>query len=214
VLPRSAAPADPLEKEEIYRARIHLLLQRYGVLFRELLGREPSGWRWGDVFPSLRLMELSGEIFSGHFFQGIPGLQFISPEAFRMLSGDLDEDAVFWISSLDPVSPCGLGLEAFKGEIPKRLAGNHLVYHGSRLVLISRSYGRNVTLRTTPDHPAVPRYLKLFPHLLSHPDHSLKLLRVAKINGEPALKSPYRQALSESGFVEDYRCLVLRARYR
>jgi ATP-dependent Lhr-like helicase len=214
MLPRPAVPDDPLEKEEICRARIQLLIQRYGVLFRELLGRELPGWRWGDLFRSLRLMELSGEIFSGYFFQGIPGLQFVSPEAYRGLSRDLDEDAVFWISALDPVSPCGLGLEAFKGKLPKRLAGSHLVYHGSRLAMDSRGLGREVTFHVEPDEAAIHRYLRIFQDLLNRSDQSLKLVRVEKINGEPALSSPYRLTMLDCGFVEDYRSLVMRARYR
>ncbi len=46
--------------EELRRDRVRALLRRYGVLFRELLERELPPLRWGELFRTLRLMELSG----------------------------------------------------------------------------------------------------------------------------------------------------------
>jgi Fe2+ transport system protein FeoA len=40
----------------------------------------------------------------------------------------------------------------------------------------------------------------------------MSVVRVERINGEPALGSPYRAALTSFGFVEDYRRLIYRAR--
>ena len=61
------------------RDRIRQVLQRYGVVFRELLEAELPRLRWSRLFRSLRLMEFSGEVVAGRFFDGIPGLQFASP---------------------------------------------------------------------------------------------------------------------------------------
>ncbi len=60
---------DALEEEELIKDRVRQLLRRYGILFRELLDNELPILKWAGVFRSLRIMELSGEILSGHFFQ-------------------------------------------------------------------------------------------------------------------------------------------------
>src|SRR5512143_223445 len=71
-----AEERDILGEEELVKDRIRQLLRRYGILFRELLVNELPPLQWRAVFRSLRLMELSGEVMSGHFFQGISGPQF------------------------------------------------------------------------------------------------------------------------------------------
>ncbi|MFI5369514.1 MAG: ATP-dependent helicase, partial [Spirochaetia bacterium] len=74
---------DALEEEEVARDRIRQLLQRYGVLFREILEYELPPLRWSRVFRSLRLMEFSGEVVAGRFFEGIRGLQFADPSLIQ-----------------------------------------------------------------------------------------------------------------------------------
>ena len=80
------APSDDLlAAEKRKKVRVRLLLDRYGLLFRELLQREAAPFRWAVLFRSLRLMELSGEVQAGRFFHGMPGPQFIAHRAFRLL---------------------------------------------------------------------------------------------------------------------------------
>ncbi len=92
LVPRPELPDDLLETEERRKDRVRLLLDRYGILFRELLQREWPALRWSNVFRALRIMELSGEVMAGIFFHGIPGPQFISHRAFRRLQRKLPED--------------------------------------------------------------------------------------------------------------------------
>jgi ATP-dependent Lhr-like helicase len=99
VLSIPISDADLVEREERNKERARLLLDRYGLVFKELLQNESPPFRWSSVFRALRLMELSGEVMTGYFFEGIPGPQFISHEAFRMLGKKLPEDAVYWMSA-------------------------------------------------------------------------------------------------------------------
>jgi ATP-dependent Lhr-like helicase len=194
------APRDVLAEEELNRDRIRQLLRRFGILFRELLLSEMPLLQWRGIFRSLRLMELSGEVLSGHFFEGIPGLQFVSHEAFRTLQESLPEDSVFWINAADPASLCGVPLEPLKPLLPPRVSSTHLVYHGSRLVMVSKRLGRGLDIRVGPDDPRLPEYLSLFKDLLTREFNPLQKSAVEEINGEPALKSPYAEALKRSGF--------------
>jgi ATP-dependent Lhr-like helicase len=187
---------DPLEREEIQRERAHLVLQRYGIVFRELLQREHPGLRWGELFRSLRLMELSGEILSGHFFQGVPGLQFATPSAVRRLRRGLSEDLIYWISALDPSSPSALGLPLPYAP-PRRLAGNHLVFHGSRLCLVSERRGRRLEILVPPEHPHLVDYLEPLRSQLGRSVDAVTSIEVDEINGEGARRSPYRPILAQ-----------------
>ncbi|NNK00347.1 MAG: hypothetical protein HKP58_08025 [Desulfatitalea sp.] len=137
---------DLIAFEELKKDRVRLLLDRYGILFKELLQREQPVLSWAALFRSLRLMELSGELLAGYFFENIPGPQFVSHEAFRKLQSKLPEESIFWINASEPASLCGLQIDAFKGTLPKRLSGTHLVYQGKKA---GTHFG---TKRETPHH--------------------------------------------------------------
>jgi len=190
---------DLLETEELVKDRVRQLLKRFGVLVRPLLTNELPPFQWRAVFRSLRLMELSGEVLSGYFFEGVPGPQFVSPEAFRMLREPLPKESTFWINAADPASPCGLGLEGLTG-LPSRIASTHLVYHGGRLVMISKRTGKNLEIMVPADDEHLSGYFVLFKDVLGREFNPVKKIVIETINGEPALKSPYLEPLKQFGF--------------
>jgi ATP-dependent Lhr-like helicase len=207
----SGTETDLVEEEELARDRVRQLLQRYGILFRELVSHELEPLQWSRIFRTLRLMELSGELLSGYFFEGVSGLQFISHRGFRILQAGLPEEEIYWICAADPASPCGLGLPI--SGLPPRLVSNHLVYHGSRLVLVSKRRGQEVELRTGPEDPSLLEYLRFYTIMLKRDVAPRKSIRVERINGVAARESPYKEMFLEYGFLEEYKGLVLRAGY-
>ncbi|MCP4895393.1 MAG: DEAD/DEAH box helicase [bacterium] len=188
---------DPLMAEELRRDRVRLLLERYGVVFRELLARELPQLRWQPLFRTLRLMELSGEIVGGRFFDGITGLQFISHAAIRMVRDSVDVDRVWWINAADPASPCGLGLQDLGYELPRRHRSNYLVFHGTTLVLVCERRGSNLTVHVDPDHPHLKEYFTFLKIQLARHVQPRKSIEVCTINDEPAHSSPYLSTLRE-----------------
>jgi ATP-dependent Lhr-like helicase len=62
-----------------------LLLDRWGVVFRDLLSREPLAPAWRDLLVTYRRMEARGEIRGGRFITGFVGEQFARPEAVDLL---------------------------------------------------------------------------------------------------------------------------------
>jgi ATP-dependent helicase Lhr and Lhr-like helicase len=210
LLPKSEAPDDLLEMEERKKDRVRLLLDRYGILFRELLQRELPVYRWASIFRSLRIMELSGEVLSGYFFHGIPGLQFISPQAFRILQGKLPEDAVYWLNAADPASMCGVLLDAIHEKLPARHSTTHLVYRGNKLMVISKRNGQEFTFFFPPDDPRFAEYTDFLRHMLTRHFQPIRRIRVETINGEKAVQSPYLPGLRTSFEVlTDYRFVNL-----
>ncbi len=206
---------DPLEREELAKDRARLLLDRYGILFRELLAHELPVFQWSRLFRSLRLMELSGEVLAGQFFTGVPGLQFASPSAFQVLrDGLLPDDAVYWMNARDPASLAGVDLPELKAALPARREGSFVAFHGDRIVVTARRRGRVLDIRVAPDHPRIDDYLELLKVQLGRDFAPRKAIEVEEINGEPASESPYVPVLRRlfSATVEP-RSVKLRRRY-
>ena len=122
-------PTDPIVEEEPDKddlaERIALvLLERYGVLFRELALRERFGLPWRSLLRALRRLEARGEIRGGRFVGGRIGEQFALPqavEALRAVRRAAASDERSWISAADPCNLSGILLPG--PRIPAR-AGN------------------------------------------------------------------------------------------
>jgi ATP-dependent Lhr-like helicase len=155
-------------------------------------------------------MELSGEVLSGYFFKEIPGPQFLSHEAFRILKKGLPEDRIYWMNAADPASCCGLPFSRFRDEFPRRVETNHLLFHGPRLVMKSLGQGKNLVFLVSPDDSLLPRYISLFSRLLWRPFEPLIRTRIRSINGERPETSPYLPALkAEFGTSAGYKEVIL-----
>jgi ATP-dependent Lhr-like helicase len=207
---------DLVEREELNRDRVRQLAARYGVLFREVLEGELPALRWSALFRTMRMMELSGELVTGRFFDGIPGPQFALPGITAELPGpaapaDPAGGPVWWMNACDPASLCGVAVPGLKEMLPSRLPTTHVVYRGSAVVLVSRRRGRDLEFRVPADDPVLPRCLAFVEATVGRDVRAPAALHVEAINGIPAVESPYRPALVSIGFVEDYRRLVFRA---
>jgi ATP-dependent Lhr-like helicase len=207
-----AGERDALDEEENARERIRQVLQRYGVVFRELLEQELPALRWSRLFRSLRLMEFSGEVVTGRFFDGVSGLQFASPTALEALREPVRDQAVFWMNAADPASLCGLDLESLKTVLPSRLPTTHVVFQGQQIVLVSRRTAQDLEFRVPPTEPRIPEYLAFAKVLTSRDQNPLPAVHVVTVNRQPVGASPYRQGLLDAGFADDYRRMTYRAR--
>jgi ATP-dependent Lhr-like helicase len=166
--------------------------------------------RWSNIFRALRIMELSGEVMAGIFFHGIPGPQFISHRALRRLQRKLPEDAIYWINATDPASLCGTQLDSIRGMLPARVASTHLVYRGSRLIVVSKRNGKDLTFHAAADDPSLPEYMGFLRHLLTRKFQPVKRVSIETINDEKATQSPYLPCLRTSFEVAvDYKNVTL-----
>ncbi len=86
------------------------LLRRWGVVFRDVIGRESLAPGWRDLLVVLRRMEARGEVRGGRFVAGFVGEQFALPEALDALravrrSGDL---TLAQVGAYDPLALAGI----------------------------------------------------------------------------------------------------------
>ena len=105
---RNEAPRAPDAAPETLARQ---LLQRYGVVFRELLTRETRCPPWRLLLQSYRRLEARGEIRGGRFVSGFVGEQYALPEAVEAMREVRrlapDEEPVT-VSCTDPLNLVGI----------------------------------------------------------------------------------------------------------
>jgi len=86
------------------------LLERYGVVFRDLLAREEAAPPWRELLPIYRKLESRGEIRGGRFVTGVGGEQFLLPEVVDLLRQDPEKSSgkAQVISAADPMNLVGI----------------------------------------------------------------------------------------------------------
>ena len=113
--------------ESLVESRARQLLRRYGVLFPELLGREPMAPRWRDLIRVLRRLEARGEIRGGLFVSGFVGEQFALPEAVELLRSVRNIEPtgqLVTVSACDPLNVVGI---LTPGDRVPAIPGNRVV---------------------------------------------------------------------------------------
>jgi ATP-dependent Lhr-like helicase len=98
----------PRERADAYARQ---LLERWGVVFRDLVRRESLMPPWRDVLGALRRMEARGEVRGGRFVSGFVGEQFARPDAvelLRIVRRDGDREQGVRVAAADPLNLAGI----------------------------------------------------------------------------------------------------------
>jgi ATP-dependent helicase Lhr and Lhr-like helicase len=88
-----------------------ILLNRYGVIFRDLLAREKNIPRWRELLMTFRRLEDRGEIRGGRFISGFLGEQFALPyavDSLRAIKKKEPNGEKITISAVDPLNLIGI----------------------------------------------------------------------------------------------------------
>ncbi len=188
-----------------------VLVERYGVLSREVVALEPSAPSWGELAPLLSRSEWRGELRRGYFVEGLSGVQYASDDAAlelaRLASAAVTDAPLVLISTTDPANLYGAGapldVELLEGGIARlpRLPSNFLVLRAGRPILIIESFGKRLTGLASASQIDIDSALNLLPGFTG-PDR--RILKVELYNGEPASQGPAAGRLAELGFVRDY----------
>ncbi|HLF70629.1 MAG TPA: helicase-related protein, partial [Dehalococcoidia bacterium] len=119
---------EPRLVDELAEAVAGVLLQRYGVVYRDLYPRESFTVAWRDVLRALRRLEARGVVRGGRFVSGPSGEQYALPEAVdglrrvRRLARDGER---VWVSAVDPLNLVGVVLQ---GERTPSQPGKGILY--------------------------------------------------------------------------------------
>ncbi|MBV9083879.1 MAG: DEAD/DEAH box helicase, partial [Acidobacteriaceae bacterium] len=116
ILRRNVRTVDTGERNERFARQ---LLQRWGILLRDLLVRESLAPPWRELAPTLRRMEARGEVRGGRFVSGYVGEQFARPEAIdllRRMRKQAIKSPLKTVSGSDPLNVTGVILPPELGD--------------------------------------------------------------------------------------------------
>jgi ATP-dependent helicase Lhr and Lhr-like helicase len=191
---RAAADSDARR-----RAWAELLLERHGVLTRELVRAEGYPGGFSSLYPALSALETLGVARRGYFVEGLGGAQFALPGAVERLRAQEEAaDTPLVIATADPAQLYGAGLRWPDTEVrpPSRRSGAYLVVVGGRPALSVHAGGRTLRVVGRPDdvEPAL--------EALAGAVRAGRLRRLSldTIDGEPAVASPLAERLVALGF--------------
>jgi ATP-dependent Lhr-like helicase len=147
----SASAPEPSHAAQGTERIARQLLQRYGVVFRDLLARESIVSSWRDLLICYRRLELTGELRGGRFVSGFTGEQFALPEALESLRALKKRPSTatqqeIKISAADPLNLAGVILP---GPRIAAVPSNFVVFRDGIVV-------RTVTGRNTHDRQEPP----------------------------------------------------------
>jgi ATP-dependent Lhr-like helicase len=141
-------------------AEARLLLARYGVVFRDLLGRESRPIPWRELLQALRRMEARGEVRGGRFVGGFVGEQYALPEAvegLRAVRKKRDEPEMVRISGSDPLNLVGVVTPG--PRVPA--VGDNMVLFIDGVPVASREAGKLVLRGALPDGAQIDHALRI-----------------------------------------------------
>jgi ATP-dependent Lhr-like helicase len=129
----------PVSREVRSERWAWLLLNRYGVTFRDLLARESVAPSWRELAPIYRRLEMRGEIRGGRFVRGVAGEQFALVDVVERLRKHRDEPAeAAWniVSAADPLNL--VGVVTRDARVPAK-RGNRVLFLNGRPVAARES---------------------------------------------------------------------------
>jgi len=186
------------------------LLNRYGVVTREVAQAEGLPGGFSAVYDVFKLLEESGRVRRGYFVSGVGAMQFALPpvlDLLRALRVAADESEVVTVSAVDPANPYGALLPWPAGaqtQRPQRLIGAHVVLiDGAARAWLSRG-GRQAHVWLPKEDPDKGRVATSVANALAamaraQVDARQGLL-LAEVNGEHARESTMAPFLEKAGF--------------
>src|SRR5258707_748519 len=212
----SQTVATPTER---LAARVQQLLERHGVITRELVQYEGVEGGFAAVYGVLRAMDEAGRVRRGYFVAGRGAAQFALPGAvdrLRAMREPGEEPSVVTLAAADPANPYGAALgwpERESGRKPMRVAGSLVILaDGALAAYVARDEHSVLTFIARDDidmtrvRGAVARALAAD----AVPERRDPLF-IEEIDGAPVDESPLAEPLRSAGFVRTPRGYLLRS---
>lgn len=151
----SESVRERLSPTEQQTARAIQLIERYGIVTREMVHSEGLAGGFSGIYPIFKAMEEAGRIRRGYFVAGLGAAQFAAPGADdRVRERAADEDSAdspsaTVLAATDPANPYGAALpwpERTDDARPARTAGARVIlWHGQLLGYLNRASDQLLT---------------------------------------------------------------------
>jgi ATP-dependent helicase Lhr and Lhr-like helicase len=201
---------DPIARR---RVLAELLLERYGIVTRELVLAEGVQGGFAALYDSLAALETLGVCRRGYFIEGLGGAQFALPGAVERLRAQRELAAAppLVLAASDPAQPYGAALpwpSVEEGRRPARLAGAYVVLAGAEPAMYLEASGRGLLTFATGE-PLRVALTALADAVRG--GQIRRRLELERIDGQPVLGGALEPLLVELGFRTGPRRLTLSA---
>ena len=194
------------------RAQAELMLERHGILTREMALAEGIPGGFSTLYPELSNLEVLGSARRGYFIEGLGGAQFALAGAVeRLRSQSSDDEELSILASTDPANPYGATLPWPKQESrrrPSRTPGSFLLMRaGAPLLFLEK--GSKGFLRLVPglEGAELTRLLVAFVEMAEQ--GRIPPLKIERFDGEPLIGSDFEPLLLAAGFSRQPRKMVV-----
>ncbi len=196
------------------RAQAELMLERHGILTREMALAEGIPGGFSTLYPELGNLEVLGTARRGYFIEGLGGAQFALAGAVeRLRSQPLDDEALTVLAATDPANPYGAALPWPKLESrrrPSRTPGAYVLLRAGLPVLYLEKGGKGI-LRLDEGLEG-EELVRLLAELARNAEEGvITPLKVERFDGEPLIGSGHEPLLVSAGFSRQPRKLVVPA---
>lgn len=211
-------PTNDLSSEQILLNYINMLLDRYGILSKEIINLEKGMFKWSDVYTYLKEREFSSGIKRGFFVSGLSGIQFAREETIEELRvqeralQEVEKNHFVTISASDPANLYHIVKEESSQCKIKRHPGTVVVYANGDPVFSFKNYGKSMIsyiekLDLLQD--AVDHFVEMYQQKKIWVDRSKIFLEYWGEENEPIETSPLTPILKSLGFVSEYKGMTL-----
>ncbi|MGH1488866.1 MAG: Lhr family helicase [Acidimicrobiales bacterium] len=194
---------------EAATSRALQLLERYGVLTREMALAEGAEGGFAGVYPILKEMEDRGQVRRGYFVTGLGAAQFALPGAVDRLRDERQDTLpderppLVTLAAVDPAQPYGAAIPwPENGGRPARSTGSYVVLRNGLPLAYCHKGGRSITVFDGAIED--PGWAAELVSLAA--SKRIRSLEIQKVNGDPTSEHPEILALLlAGGFKPGYR---------
>lgn len=215
----SATVRDAASSTEQQMAQATQLIERYGVVTREMVAAEGIEGGFSRMYPIFKAMEETGRIRRGYFVTGLGAAQFAIPGAedrLRERAANEAADALI-LAATDPANPYGAAIEwpdrpEEDGGRPARAAGARVILLDGQLVGYINRTGQHLLTYLPNEEPERSKVQAALVKSLGAvaSDKSPAFLR--KIDQLAPGATSFAKPLEDAGFVSTTRGLLHRRR--
>lgn len=186
------------------------LLNRYGIVAREIVNREAL-LSWPFIARELQKLELRGEVRRGYFVEGLSGMQFGHPHAVDMIrqTDGRSSTTIALLNACDPANPYGPGVplddEMNGAPTLSRQPQHYLALAGGSPAVMFESMGTRIWTRAGITDDQLGESLRLFltAYWSEHGPRPFREVHMQYLNGARPGGSPSEQLLRTIGFYRD-----------
>lgn len=134
----------PPHNEKGLQRHINRMLDRYGVISKDVADCEKDIFKWSDIYAYLKNSEFSSGIKRGFYVSGLAGIQFARDrelELIRMQDSPDREEKFATLCSCDPANPYKDILSKVSAVKAPKNQGTAIVFGNGRPVLVFKDYG-------------------------------------------------------------------------